>query len=267
MLNDLQLELDVSWAVLGEVYSKQECVSKFGLRLRRIRSNLENKEKFEKSVDYIPLGAAFKAADADLLKLLIDPLYGNRPEVGFRELMQNSIDAIHELREFYKKGINGCIERWPEITKNDPSIDIVISICRKTENNVLPVEDWEYWVEVRDRGIGMNADIICNYFLNAGASFRNSEFWRANYLDADRMSVIPRSGRFGVGVLAAFLLGNKIKVITKNTNSDYGISFVASIEDDTIELKKVERDFIGTEIYIKTNKNVFNKADSTPKCN
>ena len=55
-------------------------------RLLTIRSN-------SSEVQYLPVKAAFRGSDADLLKLLIEPLYGNRPEIGLRELIQNAVDA------------------------------------------------------------------------------------------------------------------------------------------------------------------------------
>jgi len=64
------------------------------------------------------------------------------------------------------------------------------------------------------RGIGMTVDTVINYFLKAGASLRRSELWRETYEDAEGKSRVLRSGRFGVGVLAAYLLGDEISVAT-----------------------------------------------------
>ena len=54
-------------------------------------------KSLEGEIDYLPIRASFRAADADLLKLLIGPLYGDKPGIGMRELIQNAIDAVREL--------------------------------------------------------------------------------------------------------------------------------------------------------------------------
>ena len=64
----------------------------------------------------------------------------------------------------------------------------------------------------RQGGIGMTSSVVLEYFLRAGASFRRSDAWRQQHELAPGESRILRSGRFGVGALAAFLLGDEIEV-------------------------------------------------------
>jgi molecular chaperone HtpG len=87
LLASIQSELDNSWATLGEVYGRYAGLNELGLKLRRLRSNLDDVEAFAKTVPYVPCKAAFDAADADLLTLMVSPLYGNRPGIGIRELI------------------------------------------------------------------------------------------------------------------------------------------------------------------------------------
>ena len=49
-----------------------------------------------------------------------------------------------------------------------------------------------------------------------------------------------RAGRFGVGVFAAFLLGPQIAVVTRHVTAaeDQGLEFVASLEDEHIQLRR-----------------------------
>jgi hypothetical protein len=96
-LEGLQRELDVAWAVLGELYGRFPGLSSLGLSLRRILSNTDDLSSFEKTVSYIPRRALISADRAEFIKLLVNPLYGNRPEVGIRELLQNALDAVREL--------------------------------------------------------------------------------------------------------------------------------------------------------------------------
>lgn len=256
LLSDLQFELDRSWAILGEVYSKHDDqnLDKLGITLRRVRSNLDHPEKFASAqkIDYVPAPAAFEAADADLLKLLIHPLYGDHPSVGVRELLQNAVDAVLELQEYNKLG---RLEN-PEINRE---FDVLIRL-KSAKDTQLPIycrppESWHYWIEICDHGVGMSADTIRNYFLKAGASYRRSDAWRS-YFETEsaggtkQVSVL-RSGRFGVGALAALLLGSEIQVFTRHFKEERGICFSARLEDENVELKYLEHAPIGTTIRVK----------------
>lgn len=243
LLSGLQTELDTSWAVLGEVFSKQGDLSELGLALRRVRSNLDDLTQFiqiEKPA-YIPMRAAFETAGVDLLKLLIKPLYGDRPEIGIRELLQNALDAVHELRQWAAE--RGDPERR-SVPLPDQEADVLISIDQ--------LGNKEYWLTVRDKGIGMTAETVRDYFLKAGASYRQSEIWRRHF-ESEGKSKILRSGRFGIGALAAFLLGNRIEVSTRHITAptNEGLQFNASVEDEVIELKWAKLNHIGTTIRVK----------------
>ena len=247
LLTDIQREMDESWAVLGEVYGPKEDLRGFGISLRRIRSNIQDVDSFARSVDYVPKHAALQTAGVDLLKLLIMPLYGDRPEVGVRELLQNSVDARLELEDYLAKN--------PQLSQPDlqeQSAEVVISITWK--------ENGPKWLSVSDRGIGMTVDTILNYFLKAGASFRLSHAWRRQHEDQQGQTQVLRSGRFGIGILAGFLLGHEIHVSTRHVTArhDEGISFVCRLEDETLQLDRTSRP-VGTTLSIQLPEAVFRK--------
>jgi molecular chaperone HtpG len=243
LLAAIQDELDGSWAALGEVYGRYDNLNGLGLGLRRVRSNLDDDDAFAATVSYVPCKAAFEAADADLLNLLIDPLYGHRPEIGVRELVQNAVDACRELKDH--------LHRRPGLpATNLPSqeADVVVTLEEQDSAHTG-------WLEVADKGIGMTADVIRNYFLKAGASFRRSDAWRRSHEDESGKSRVLRSGRFGVGVLAAFLLGDQVEVSTRNVDAPpgEGIRFKASIDSSEIELQRCSRP-VGTTIRIRISR-------------
>jgi hypothetical protein len=93
--------LDRSWAILGEVYGLQghNGLNKLGLKIRRVKSNIDDTQEFAQTVTYFPAKVAFEAANADLLKLLVAPLYSNDPGIGIRELIQNAVDAVREFED------------------------------------------------------------------------------------------------------------------------------------------------------------------------
>ena len=239
LLFRIQNELDEAWTVVGEVYGYVPKFKELGFKIRRIRSNLDDEKAFGTTVDYIPCSAAFDVADSDLLKLLIKPLYGDRPEIGIRELLQNSVDAVRELCEYQKQNTDS-----KEIELTEQKGDVVISIDQE--------EDGNWWVTVSDRGIGMTVDTVREYFLKAGASLRRSEIWRQTFQDEKGKSRVLRSGRFGVGALAAFLLGDEIHVSTRHVSAPLngGVEFEAAIDTQAIELRKAARP-VGTTISVQ----------------
>jgi molecular chaperone HtpG len=241
LLGSIQEELDASWAVLGEVYGRYAGLNQLGLNLRRVRSNIDDVAEFAKSVPYLPYEAAFDSAGPELLKLLIEPLYGEHPEIGIRELLQNAVDACRELKDF--------LDQRPGFPKPD--------LARQEAEVVLLLEEKgkdSRWLEVSDRGIGMTADVVRGYFLKAGASFRRSDAWRRLHEDESAKSRVLRSGRFGIGVLAAFLLGEEVEVLTRHVSSpaDRGLRFTATIDAQEIEIRYCTLP-VGTTIRVRIN--------------
>jgi len=253
LLTDFQVELDTSWAVLGEIYGRfsEQKLNHLGLKIRRIRSNLDDLGNFSKSIKYVPVHAAFTTADPAVLDLLVRPLYNNDCSFGVRELVQNAVDAVLELRQYQ---INHSEYKDLPIAEQDADVVVKITTNRK---------DKSLWLTVTDRGIGMTDKMICDYFLRAGASFRESDVWRKEFLDIHGKSRISRSGRFGIGVLACFLIGPEITVSTRRagTPSSEGIEFTASPYTSMIQLNRVSRQ-VGTEVRIRVFDHLKSKYDT-----
>lgn len=101
LFTDIQRELDEVWAVLGEVYGRYDKMANLGINIRRLRSSLDDINEYtrNKKPEFIPKVLKFRTADSEMMELLIAPLYGNKPEIGIRELVQNSVDACLELED------------------------------------------------------------------------------------------------------------------------------------------------------------------------
>jgi molecular chaperone HtpG len=249
-LSGIQAELDQCWAVLGEVYGASHSGNQ-ELSIRRVRSNVDNLAAFSKTVLYIPRYVEFETARAQLLKLLIEPLYGKNPEIAVRELMQNAVDAVRELWEFQK---NHPESTGVQMLEQAGDVEIWFDPPDRNGRRVL---------RVSDRGIGMTADIICNYFLRAGASFRESDAWNREFTmrgsAGAQHSKVIRSGRFGVGVLAAFLLGNEISVATRHVTESRGIRFKTKLDAGPIQLNYDDSLPVGTTVEIEMYADIFDK--------
>jgi molecular chaperone HtpG len=241
LLENIQHELDISWAVLGEIYGNIN--DRPGIKFRRIISNL-NEESFANLQPYVADTFYFKAND-EVVKLLIAPLYGNDPTYGIRELLQNAVDSCKEREQIANEANDSY----------NGEIELRIS---KTEND-------DCYFTITDNGMGMTIEIIKNYFLAAGASYRNNIDWRKTFIDIDGNSSIERSGQFGVGVLAAFLIGPSIYVETRSIKSDEGYKFTADLKSTQINVSKDKSLNYGTTIKIKIDpeKILFFEAKST----
>ncbi len=240
LINEIQKELDTCWAVLGEKYGRDSI--KPGLKYRHIVSNL-TEESFRDSIDFIPEKIFFNA-DADLAKLLVAPLYGDNPTYGVRELIQNAIDAINERKL---------------LDKHNPNFEELISV------NILHDSEEKYYFEIIDSGKGMSVYELANYFLKAGATNRKSKEWDQFFIGEDGKNKVLKTGKFGVGILAAFLIGDEIEVSTRRYDSSSGLSLRANINSKDIEIKKIKDCQIGTrlKIFIRKEALFFFKVPSS----
>jgi len=222
LLNNIQQELDSCWAILAEKYAYE-----YELSIHRLTSNLFDECKKTSFNEQFLTSRAKLDVNPDIAKLLIGPLYDNNPSYGVRELIQNAVDACNE-RAFIDKKVTS-------------KIDILIDTEKET-------------FDIIDNGIGMNEDILKNYFLVAGSSYRSSSIWREKYISEKGNAKIERIGRFGIGALASFLIGDEITVTTRYIDDESGYQFTFSLESKTLDVKRVPKDEPGTMIKIKLHK-------------
>lgn len=243
LFKDIQYEFDMSWAVLGELYGNVGGEIKPKIKFRRITSNLDTKTFIDQQ-NYVADSFSFKTND-EIIKLLVAPLYGDNIIYGVRELLQNSIDACKE-REYIEKQ-EGNVNYIPLIT---------VSIEKENDGYT--------YFKIVDNGLGMDIEIIKNYFLSAGASYRKSLDWQKEFLDDSGKAKIRRSGRFGVGILSAFLIGKEILIETKKYKNHEGYKFSANLNTEQINVLKNPNIEGGTHIKIKIDEfkiDEFKKKD------
>ncbi len=135
--------------------------------------------------------------------LMGEKVYGDK-RYGLRELVQNSIDACRVMAEEA-----ATLEKYRYVPYI-PSIQIILD--NNTQNMI-----------VLDNGIGMEYDVLTNYFLNIGKSYYKSD----EFLYQGK--TYHPIGTFGIGFLACFMLSDSVTVETKHYTEQEGY---------TIELEK-----------------------------
>lgn len=165
----------------------------------------------------------FKAEAKKVMDLMINSIYTNK-EIFLRELISNASDALDKL--YYKD------------LKSDNSTDKADYYIE-----LIPNKD-ERSLTIRDTGIGMNEDDLTE---NLGTIAKSgTEAFRKSVEDSDIKDLI---GQFGVGFYSAFMVADKIEVLSKKYGEDKAYLW-ESVNAESYEIKEGTKEGHGTDIKL-----------------
>lgn len=166
----------------------------------------------------------FQTESKRLLDLMINSIYTNK-EIFLRELISNASDAIDKI--YYRT----LVDKDLSFNKSDYYIK-------------LEIDEEKRLLKIKDTGIGMTeAEMDQN--LGVIAKSGSLEFKDKTEIK-DGYDII---GQFGVGFYSAFMVADKIEVLSKSLDSDLGYKWISSGEEGyTIE--ESEKAEVGTEIIL-----------------
>ncbi len=171
----------------------------------------------------------FQTEVSRLLHLIIHSLYSHR-EIFLRELVSNASDALDKL-----KYLTVADDAYKSLVF-DPRIDISFDKDAKT-------------ITISDSGIGMNeADLIEHLGTIARSGTRNF----LEKLSADAKKDSNLIGQFGVGFYSAFMVADKIEVVTRKAGEESAWKWTSDGKEG-FELEGATREGQGTTILLHLN--------------
>lgn len=170
----------------------------------------------------------FKSESKKLLNLMINSIYTNK-EIFLRELISNASDAIDKL--YYQS----LTDKKLKIKKDDLEINI-------------KVDEKENTLTISDNGLGMTYNELENN-LGTIAESGSLAFKTENKND-ENVDII---GQFGVGFYSAFMVSEKITVISKSIKEEKAYKWESTGADGYI-ITETEKENIGTDIILTLRK-------------
>lgn len=143
---------------------------------------------------YVYADLSFSLDQDRIVDLLMGLNLYQTPTLFLRELLQNAVDACRHRAALH-------IQR-PELGLYAPHVHVKL-LCQKNE----------WYLEVEDNGMGMEENIVRNFFARVGRSYyRSTDFLQERARHS--LDFAPVS-QFGIGILSVFMVGDLLTVNTR----------------------------------------------------
>ncbi|KAK8878121.1 Heat shock protein HSP 90-beta [Tritrichomonas musculus] len=181
---------------------------------------------------------AYQAEITRLMNILVDSLYQNK-DIFLREMISNANDALDKIRF--------SSLRDPTVLNNGPK-DLEILIDVDEDNRTL---------SITDTGIGMTKKDLIEK-LGTIAKSGTNDFQKL--LQSGDSNLI---GQFGVGFYSAFLVADKVTVISKNNRDPDQWIWVGDVSSQYSVAKDPRGNTLGrgTQIILHLKENSYNYLD------
>lgn len=186
----------------------------------------------------------FQADVSKMLDIVVNSLYSEK-QIFLRELISNASDACDKLKYMALT--------HPDIARE--SGEMKIWITPDAEKNTLTVAD---------NGIGMNRDDLINH-LGTIAKSGTADFVKNASDNGSAVDLIGSAvdliGQFGVGFYSAFMVADKVEILTRRAGEDKAWFWVSNGVDG-FEIREAEKKTNGTEIKLFLKQDEKNYTDS-----
>lgn len=172
----------------------------------------------------------FKTESKRMLDLMINSIYTNR-EIFLRELISNASDAIDKL--YFRSLTDDSVQ----LKHDDFHIDVKID----KDNRLLTVSD---------NGIGMTEEEL-DKNLGTIAKSGSRQFSAENETDGQDVDII---GQFGVGFYAAFMVADRVEVVSRAFGAEKAYRWQSSGADG-YTITEAQKDGVGTDVILHIKEN------------
>lgn len=170
----------------------------------------------------------FRTEVSDLLNMIINSLYSHK-EIFLRELVSNASDALDKLK-------------FKNLTDNT-------EIPSELRIDISFTEDKDRTLVISDNGIGMTHDELSE---NLGTIAHSGTRRFMENMSSDQKANSNLIGQFGVGFYSAFMVANRVDVISKAFGEDKAYKW-SSDGKEKYTLEESEREGNGTTIILHLN--------------
>ena len=178
----------------------------------------------------------FKAESQRLLDMMINSIYTHK-EIFLREIISNASDAIDKM----------CYLALTDKNVGMSRSDFEIILTLDKENRTLTVSD---------NGIGMDEQELeknLGTIAFSGSSKFSEQLEKdskaAKTTSEDHTGEVDIIGQFGVGFYSAFMVADKVEVVTKRYGSDKAYRWVSEGAGG-YSIEEAERDGQGTDVIM-----------------
>ena len=179
----------------------------------------------------------FQAEVGKLLDIVVNSLYSEK-YIFLRELISNASDACDKLKYLALT--------HPDLAKDSGELKITVTPDAKANT-----------LTIADNGIGMNKDDLINH-LGTIAKSGTAEFVKNV---ADNGSAFDLIGQFGVGFYSAFMVAEKVEILTRKAGEKEAWRWVSNGRDG-FEISAAEKEKNGTDVKLYLKKDDANFTDS-----